>query len=612
MPSGAGLVTGVRVSETDQSDGGQLLVDSFVAMHAGVYVTDAAGRALVVNPAALRLLGREGEQLAGVSMHDLAHYQTGDGRPRSATSCSLLSVITTGRPTRSNDDVFWRADGTPLPVSWVSAPVVRDGQVAGAVVVFMEETRRHVEREQLLARHRESVEARERLAEANARLALLGRLSEALTTLDTDEALGRLARLSLGRAADWCVVDELREQDVRRVAVALGDGRDVQVPVPLALPPLTTASRGSLARVLAGGQQQEVRCGEAQSPAAQSPPIQSPPAQSLAVDPLDAEQARLFADLGCAHALVTPLTARHAVVGAMTWVRTDPSRPFSEEDAFLAAEVGRRAGVAVENARLYAQQRRAAETLQRSMLTVLPEPDHLHLTARYLPATSGAEVGGDWYDAFVLPDGVTGVVIGDILGHDLAAAAHMGQVRNLLRGVAADRLAPPSELLGRLDRAMATLRVGALATCLFARVEQSEEQRQAGLRELLWSSAGHLPPAVVSADGQVRLLEAEGDLMLGVAPELPREDHRALLQPGDTLWLYTDGLVERSDQPLEQGLTRLRRALGALAGTPLEEACDLLLARLLPEGHPDDVALLAVRAHPEDRPRPAEAGPSRP
>jgi PAS domain S-box-containing protein len=593
-------VTGVRVSETDQSDGDQLLVDSFVAMHAGVYVTDAAGRALVVNPAALRLLGREGEQLAGVSMHDLAHYQTGDGRPRSATSCSLLNVITTGRPARSDDDVFWRADGTPLPVSWVSAPVVRNGQVAGAVVVFMEETLRHVEREQLLARHRESVEARERLAEANARLALLGRLSEALTTLDTDEALGRLARLSVGRAADCCVVDELREGEVRRIAVATGDGGEVGTAVPRALPPLTSASRGSLGRVLTGGQQQEVRCGQAQSPRVQSP----------AGDPLDAEQTRLFDDLGCAHALVTPLTARHAVVGAMTWVRTDPSRPFSEEDAFLAAEVGRRAGVAVENARLYAQQRRAAETLQRSMLTVLPEPDHLHLTARYLPATSGAEVGGDWYDAFVLPDGVTGMVIGDILGHDLAAAAHMGQVRNLLRGVAADRLAPPSELLGRLDRTMATLRVGALATCLFARLEQSEEQRRAGLRELHWSSAGHLPPALVSAAGQVRLLEAEGDLMLGVAPELPREDHRALLQPGDTLWLYTDGLVERSDQPLEQGLTRLRRALAGLARTPLEEACDLLLARLLPEGHPDDVALLAVRAYPEDRARPAEAGPS--
>ena len=97
--------------------------------------------------------------------------------------------------------------------------------------------------------------------------------------------------------------------------------------------------------------------------------------------------------------------------------------------------------------------------------------------------------------------------------------------------------------------------------------------------------------------------------MLGVAADLPRRDHTTPVRPGDTIRLYTDGLVERADQPLEQGLTRLRRTLPAVAGLPLDQACDVLLERMLPDGHPDDVALLAVRAHPEDRPRPAEAGP---
>jgi serine phosphatase RsbU (regulator of sigma subunit) len=108
----------------------------------------------------------------------------------------------------------------------------------------------------------------------------------------------------------------------------------------------------------------------------------------------------------------------------------------------------------------------------------------------------------------------------------------------------------------------------------------------------------------------VTLLDAaEGDLMLGVDPASPREDHVHPLQPGDTVWLYTDGLVERSDQPLDHGLARLRRTLTAVHGLPLARACDELLTRMLPAGHPDDVAVLAVRAHPEDRPRPGAAGP---
>ena len=315
-----------------------------------------------------------------------------------------------------------------------------------------------------------------------------------------------------------------------------------------------------------------------------------------------------------AHALVTPLTARSTVLGAMTWVRSDADRPFDDHDAELAAEIARRAGAAVANARLFDEQRRVAETLQRSLLTTLPQPDHLHLTARYLPATQGAEVGGDWYDSFLLPDGATALVIGDILGHDLAAASLMGQVRNALRSLAYDRPGPPSEVLQRLDTVLAGLRVDALATCVLARIEQDAELRERGLLRLRWSSAGHLPPALVSATGHVRLLgDDAGDLMLGVDPTTTRTDHVAVLEPGDTLWLYTDGLVERSDDRLTAGLARLRQALGALHELPLDRACDELLTRMLPDGHPDDVAVVGVRAHPTPRTglgRPTPAPPA--
>ncbi len=565
-------------------------VGLFRSMGAGVYTTDPDGNVVVINDEALRLLGRPRDDLVGRNAHRLVHYQDAAGRPVPAEACPLLGVTRTGVPARSDDDTFWRPDGTPLFVSWLSAPLVSDGCVTGAVVVFTDATQRHLESEERRTREEQQAAAAERLA-------LLGRVSEALSTLDLDKALRRLARLSVGRTADWCVVDSLDVGDVRRVALAHRDSHvlpDPQYTGPLAA--LTPAATGSLAQALEKGRQQVV------SHDAREP-----------VDghPLDLEQRALFDELGMAHALITPLTARSTVLGAMTWVRLNPDDRFTAEDIELAGEIARRAGAAVANARLFGQQRQVAETLQRSLLTLLPQPDHLHLTARYLPATAGAEVGGDWYDAFLLKDGATALVIGDILGHDLTAASLMGQVRNCLRSIAYDRLVPPSEIVQRLDQALAGLRVDALATCLFARVEQDEEDRRRRLRVLRWTSAGHLPPALTSSGGAVRLLgDDAGELMLGVDPETRRTDHETVLHPGDTLWLYTDGLVERLDQPLDVGLARLRQALTALHHLPLDEACDELLTRMLPDKHPDDVAVLAVRAHPEDLPRPPEAGPA--
>jgi PAS domain S-box-containing protein len=562
----------------------------FHSMGAGVYTTDPDGNVVVINDEALRLLRRRREELVGRNAHELVHYQDAAGRPVAADACPLLGVGRTGVPARSDDDTFWRPDGTPLFVSWLSAPLVSDGRVTGAVVVFTDATQRHLESEQRRTRDQQQAAAAERLS-------LLGRVSEALSTLDLDQALQRLARLSVGRTADWCVVDSLDAGNVRRVALAHRDSRvfpDVQHTRPPAA--LTATATGSLAQALEKGRQQII-----------SHEVREP----RGGDPLDLEQRALFLELGMAHALITPLTARSTVLGAMTWVRLDPEDSFTPQDVELAGEIARRAGAAVANARLFSQQRQVAETLQRSLLTVLPEPDHLQVTARYLPATEGAEVGGDWYDSFLLQDGTTALVIGDILGHDLVAASLMGQVRNALRAIAYDRVASPSEIVQRLDQALAGLRVDALATCLFARVEQDEQHRRKGLRLLRWTSAGHLPPALTSQTGRVRLLdEGTGDLMLGVDPTTSRRDHMTLVHPGDTLWLYTDGLVERSDQPLDVGLARLRQALAALHHLPLDQTCDELLTRMLPDKHPDDVAVIAVRAHPQDQPRPPEAGPS--
>ena len=258
-----------------------------------------------------------------------------------------------------------------------------------------------------------------------------------------------------------------------------------------------------------------------------------------------------------------------------------------------------------------AAERALSDRLQRAMLTPPPEPDHLHVAVRYRPAAVGARVGGDWYDAFLQPDGATVLVIGDVVGHDSDAAAAMGQVRGLLRALAYDGDRSPAATLARLEHVARGLAVSTLATVLLARIERHPDVPVAGTRVLRWSNAGHLPPVLLAPDGTTTLLETRPDLMLGVDPDARRAEHTAELSDGHTLLLVTDGLVERRDADLDSGLAALREALRDLGTTPLEELCDTLLARVVPRAGADDVALVAVRAYREDRPRPPEAGPNR-
>jgi PAS domain S-box-containing protein len=257
-----------------------------------------------------------------------------------------------------------------------------------------------------------------------------------------------------------------------------------------------------------------------------------------------------------------------------------------------------------------AAERALSDRLQQALLTPPPEPDHLQVAVRYRPAAHGAQVGGDWYDAFLQPDGATMLVIGDVVGHDSHAAAAMGQLRGLLRVLAYAGDEPPSATLSRAEHVARGLAVSTLATVVLARIARHPDV-PAGTRVLRWSNAGHLPPVLLAADGTTSLLATRPDLMLGIDADAPRTDHTAELDDGDTLLLVTDGLVERRDADLDAGLATLREALRDLGETPLEELLDTLLARMLPEPGADDVAIVAVRAHPEDRPRPPEAGPDR-
>jgi serine phosphatase RsbU (regulator of sigma subunit) len=234
-----------------------------------------------------------------------------------------------------------------------------------------------------------------------------------------------------------------------------------------------------------------------------------------------------------------------------------------------------------------------AEALQLSLLGDPPRVAGLETAVRYLPATRYAQVGGDWYDAFPLPDGRAMLVIGDVTGHDGPAAATMAQVRGMLRAIAQSTGGSPAAVLRCLDEVLANLAFHTLVTVAVATIDL-----RGGAAQLCWSSAGHLPPVLIPVDGGAQLLERTPERVLGVGVDVVRTDHELTLRPGDTLLLYTDGLVERRNAPLDDGLDRLVEELQVLGREPLDQLCDELLADLddLDGGRvDDDVALLAIR-----------------
>jgi serine phosphatase RsbU (regulator of sigma subunit) len=306
------------------------------------------------------------------------------------------------------------------------------------------------------------------------------------------------------------------------------------------------------------------------------------------------EMIEVYEDTGRDAWAFLPLRVGTRLLGslAVSWVEERRFRPdeITMLEAFAAQcaqALDRIQQLSAQRASALAAQR-LSEALQRSLLTSPPTVGALDIAVRYQPAADGAHVGGDWYDAFGTADGATVLVVGDVTGHDRDAVAAMGQLRNLLRGLAYDSADGPATLLGRLDRALRGLRVPALATAVLARIEPVP-----GGWRLRWSTAGHPPALLRGPDGGVRLL-AEHDLMLGVHPAGARREQVLDLPPGSTLVLYTDGLVERRADVLDQGIADLTLRLEQVGDQDPERVCDLLL-EVAPAGHEDDIALLVMR-----------------
>jgi len=287
-----------------------------------------------------------------------------------------------------------------------------------------------------------------------------------------------------------------------------------------------------------------------------------------------------------------PLISSGELLGVLTLV-WDLPRDFDDQSATIKAALGGYTAQALDRARLLAERQSVARTLQASMLSPLPTVEGVQITSIYEPAARTEDVGGDWYDAIELENGSLALMIGDVTGHDLAAAALMGQLRSMLRSFAWEHDEPPSYILALLDRANSGVRLEATGTAITACLDPADEP--GGSRRFTWSSAGHPPPVVLRADGTVELLRARNDLMLGVYPTVARTDHETVLHQGDTLVLYTDGLVERRGEMLLDGIERLCRVLGSLAPLPFVDLPHALVQGLVADAVTDDTAVLVVR-----------------
>jgi serine phosphatase RsbU (regulator of sigma subunit) len=248
----------------------------------------------------------------------------------------------------------------------------------------------------------------------------------------------------------------------------------------------------------------------------------------------------------------------------------------------------------VERGRL-AQERAVAAALQRSLLPTIPDIDGITTAARYLVSSSAAQVGGDWYDLFGLPDGAIGVAIGDVMGHDVTAAASMGQLRSVLRSYAYEG-SSPAIVLDRMDRLVQGFEMAEVATAIYGRLILDHDE---GV--FLFSNAGHLPPLVRHPDGTVQRLERGAHHLIGALPpgRSRRGEAAFTVAAGSVLLLYTDGLVETRTRSFDDGINQLA---AAFTGLPEEQTpaqiCDALIEAMVGDDPEDDVAILAIRIGP--------------
>ncbi|MGW3074730.1 SpoIIE family protein phosphatase [Kitasatospora sp. NPDC001132] len=547
------------------------------AVREGVLIVGGDGRALLANDEARRLLELPPEV---------------EGRPVTELGLDpgLAELLASGRA--ATDEVH-PAEDRLLAVN--NRPTAPYGGGPGSVATIRDTTELRA-----LAGQAEAARARLKLLyDAGVRVG---------TTLDVVRTAQELADAVIPRFADFATV-ELAE------AVLRGDEP---------LPGTGLAGGPRIRRVAAGGIREDwpfYPVGSQISPlpgTSQATALESGHAtlvadlhQAQAWRARDPQTADRILAYGVHSLISVPLQARGLALGTVTFWRADRSEPFGQEDVAFAEELVARAAMCIDNARRYTREYRMAETLQRSLLPRgLPEQSALEAAYRYRPAQRG--VGGDWFDVIPLPGFRVALVVGDVVGHGLHAAATMGRLRTAVLNFSALDL-PPDELIARLDELVTHLDQGEArdrgevavgegdiegqgegeravtgATCLYAVYDPVSGR-------CTMARAGHPPPVLVHTDGRVEFVDLPAGPPLGVGG-LPFEATELQLAPGTALVLYTDGLVTSRERDLDSGLTALRACLAsAQTHGSLDSACQAVFDALVPTRPGDDIALLIAR-----------------
>ncbi|MBD0424551.1 SpoIIE family protein phosphatase [Streptomyces sp. TRM S81-3] len=545
----------------------------------GIALLDTDLRYRLVNPALERINGVPAADHIGRRPRDIIPFPGVE-----TVEFALRQVLTTGTPLIDQYLVSRTLADPDHDHAWSVSYYRIDGpggRVIGAATSVVDVSERHrVAAEADRARRRLAV-----IADASARVG---------TTLDVERTAQELSQVAVPDLADVAAVDVLDAVMACRRSTGAPDRPEVfrALAIASAYPTDITAAADAVGEVATYGPDRLItQCVHTARPVV-VPRIDQQALLRIARDP---QSAAVFARAGVHSYLAVPLLAHNEVLGAFDLLRARNPDPFGEDDVVLARELAARAAVAIDNARWHQSVRNSAETLQRSLLPSRP-PDLTGLTVAsfYQPAQASSAVGGDWYDVIPLDGDKTALVVGDVMGNGIDAAATMGRLRTATRAYADLDLAP-HEVLQHLDKITHGLE-HYIATCLYAIYDPHRHQCRI-------ANAGHLPPALIRHGRRPELLDLPTGAPLGVGGVRFRTVSFDL-SPDDRLLLYTDGLVETRDQPIDERIDTLLDALDDQSPS-LDAVCRQLLDAM---GHPDDhddVALLLAKAGPlASRPAP--------
>ncbi|WP_371634826.1 SpoIIE family protein phosphatase [Streptomyces zaomyceticus] len=538
------------------------------AVREGVLILDGDGRLALANDEARRLLGLSPDA-EGLLAHELD------------LSPDIARLLASGRP--ATDEVHLAGDRL-LAVN--QRPTDPGGGPSGCVATLRDTT------------ELQTVTGRAAVAQERLKLLFDAGL-EIGTSLDVERTSQELAEFAVPRFADFVTVDladpVLRGEEpsqggaaMRRVAF-----RGVRDDTPLYPPGKLIHFVPSTPQSLGYASGETV--------------LEADMAAFSGWQTQDPERARGLVEAGIHSMIAAPLRARGVILGVVTFWRSRKPEPFEHDDVTLAEQLAARAAVTIDNARRFTREHTMAVALQRSLLPrALPEQNALDVAHRYLPAQAGSGgVGGDWFDIIPLPGARVALVVGDVVGHGLHAAATMGRLRTAVHNFSSLDMAP-DELLWHLDELVTRIDQDESgdgdvapvtgATCLYALYDP-------GTQLCTMARAGHLEPVVVRPDGSAAFAAVPGGPPLGLSG-LPFETAEIQLPEGSSLVLYTDGLVEDRTRDIDEGLELLRRTLARPGRSP-EQICGVVLNTLLPDQPSDDIALVVARTRALDTARTA-------